>query len=72
MEISKNGAAFATPAGAITELSDGWYLMSYTSGDTDTVGAIVWNPLTGGWPGAVGLPVDEVLAPITISGKVIQ
>lgn len=39
--ISKNGAAFATPAGAVTEMGSGWYKVAPNATDSNTVGALL-------------------------------
>lgn len=39
--LSKNGAAFASPAGAVTELANGWYKVAGNATDTDTAGPLV-------------------------------
>ena len=39
--LSKNGAAFAAPAGAVTETGNGWYVLTATSADTGTLGPLV-------------------------------
>lgn len=39
-KISKNGAAFGNAAGAVTELSLGWYVMEFAAADLDTLGAL--------------------------------
>jgi hypothetical protein len=39
--ISKNGAAFAAPAGTVTEIGVGWYYIGLTSADTGTLGDIL-------------------------------
>jgi hypothetical protein len=36
--ISKDGAAFAAAAGAVTEIGNGWYAIALTAADTDTLG----------------------------------
>jgi hypothetical protein len=36
--ISKNGAAFAAPGGAVTEIGSGWYNIALTTTDTNTFG----------------------------------
>lgn len=36
--ISKAGAAFSAPVGAVAEIANGWYKLTPTSGDTDTLG----------------------------------
>lgn len=38
--ISKDGAAFANAAGAVTEVSLGWYKMVFAAADLDTIGAL--------------------------------
>jgi len=52
--LSKNGAAFAAPAGAVTEVSDGWYQVAANAVDANTAGPLLLH--------AVGLacdPTDE-------------
>ena len=39
--ISKNGGAFASPAGAVTELSSGWYAIAGNATDRNTVGELL-------------------------------
>src|SRR5258707_8423263 len=39
--ISKNGAAFAAPAGAVTEIANGWYQVAGNATDTNTLGDIL-------------------------------
>jgi hypothetical protein len=39
-KISKNGAAFGNAAGAVTEVSLGWYKMVFAAADLDTLGAL--------------------------------
>ena len=39
--ISKNGAAFAAPSGAITELSSGWYAIAGNATDRNTLGELL-------------------------------
>jgi len=38
VNISKNGGAFGAAAGAVTEISNGWYQVALTSADTGTAG----------------------------------
>jgi len=40
VEISKNGAAFAAPAGVVAEVGHGWYKLTPTATDTDTPGSL--------------------------------
>jgi hypothetical protein len=46
--ISKNGGAFATPAGAVTELSGGWYKIAANATDSNTVGQIAIHATASG------------------------
>jgi len=39
--ISKNGAAFGAPAGAVTEIANGWYQVAGNATDTNTLGDIL-------------------------------
>ena len=39
--ISKNGAAFGSPAGAVTEVSAGWYKVAGNATDANTLGVLV-------------------------------
>ena len=58
--LSKNGAAFAAPAGTVTELANGWYVLAPTSADTGAVGSlIVHATATSGDPADV---VENVVA----------
>lgn len=38
--LSKNGAAFAAPAGAVTEIANGWYKVAGNATDTNTLGPL--------------------------------
>ena len=39
--ISKNGGAFASPAGAVTEIGSGWYQVAGNATDTGTLGPLL-------------------------------
>lgn len=39
--IAKNGGAFVTPAGAVSEVGNGWYQLTPTAADTNLVGSLV-------------------------------
>ncbi len=39
--ISKDGGAFATPAGAVTEIGNGWYSLAGNATDRGTLGAFI-------------------------------
>jgi hypothetical protein len=39
--ISKNGGAFGTPTGAVSEIGSGWYAVAGNATDTNTLGALV-------------------------------
>lgn len=41
VQLSKNGGAFAAAAGSVSEVGLGFYKVALTSGETDTVGALV-------------------------------
>lgn len=43
LQISKNGAAFASFAGSVTELTDGAYVYEATAAELDTLGFIVFK-----------------------------
>jgi hypothetical protein len=38
--LSKNGAAFASPAGAVSELANGWYQVAANATDSATIGSL--------------------------------
>jgi hypothetical protein len=46
VNISKAGAAFAGAAGAVTEISNGWYKVALTTVDTNTLGDLAFH-ITG-------------------------
>jgi hypothetical protein len=39
--ISKNGAAFASPGGTVTEIGNGWYYLALNTTDTNTQGDLL-------------------------------
>ena len=39
--LSKNGAAFASPAGAVTEIANGWYVVAGNATDSNTLGPLI-------------------------------
>src|SRR5258707_9653466 len=39
--VSKNGAAFAAPAGAVSEIANGWYKLTPSGADTTTNGMLL-------------------------------
>jgi len=43
LTISKNGGAFAAAAGAVTELSSGWYAWAGNATDRATLGELAWH-----------------------------
>lgn len=43
VSISKNGAAFAAAAGAVTELANGWYYITLSTADTNTLGDLAFR-----------------------------
>jgi len=46
--ISKNGAAFAAPAGAVAEIGNGWYKLTPTATDTGTNGMLLVHATASG------------------------
>ena len=70
--LSKAGAAFGAAAGAVAEISVGWYKLSMTTADTDTEGALAWSITGTGLPDVIGAPVDQVSAPVAINGVVVE
>lgn len=46
--LSKNGAAFGAPAGAVTELSGGWYKVAANATDTNTLGPLLLHATATG------------------------
>jgi hypothetical protein len=56
--ISKNGAAFASPAGAVTEIGNGWYKVAGNATDNATLGPLILNATaTSGDPTSDQYPV---------------
>lgn len=55
--ISKNGGAFASPSGAVTEIANGWYKVAGNATDTNTAGPIALHATA-----ASGDPFDDVVA----------
>lgn len=41
VQLSKNGAAFATASGSVTEIGNGWYRVTLTAAETDTPGPLL-------------------------------
>ena len=52
--LSKNGAPFGAPAGAVTELASGWYAVAANATDTNTVGPLILHATAAGAD-----PVDD-------------
>jgi hypothetical protein len=57
--LSKNGAAFASPAGAVTEIANGWYKVAGNATDTNTLGAIALHAT-----GTAADPTDSIVAEV--------
>lgn len=57
--ISKNGAAFASPSGAVTEIANGWYQVAGNATDTNTLGDLLLHATA-----ASGDPCDMVAAQV--------
>lgn len=61
--LSKNGGAFASPAGAVTEVGNGWYKVAGNATDTATLGPLLLHATgTGADPCDV---VYDVVAELT-------
>lgn len=61
VSLSKNGGAFATSAGGVTEISGGWYYVNLQPADTSTLGALAYLLAGAGLPALAGLPLDTVV-----------
>lgn len=46
--ISKNGGAFASPSGAVTEIGSGWYKVAGNATDTNTLGPLLLHATGSG------------------------
>ena len=46
--LSKNGAAFGAPTGAVTEISSGWYKVAGNATDTNTLGPLALHATATG------------------------
>ena len=46
--VSKNGGAFAAPAGAVAEVGNGWYRLTPTGGDVTTNGVFLLHATAAG------------------------
>lgn len=57
--ISKAGGAFAAPAGAVSEIGNGWYKVAANATDTNTPGPIAVHATATG-----GDPFDQVVAQV--------
>lgn len=75
--ISKNGGAFATPVGAVSEIGSGWYKVAPAAADFDTTGPLVLHATGSGadptdsafevWSGLVDLGPSQTT---TIIGNI--
>jgi hypothetical protein len=46
--IAKNGGAFAAPAGAVSEIANGWYMLTPAAADVATNGALILHATASG------------------------
>src|SRR5690348_8421769 len=46
--LSKNGGTFNSPAGAVTEIANGWYKVAGNATDTNTLGALILHATGSG------------------------
>lgn len=60
--LSKNGAAFAAPAGAVTELANGWYAVAANATDNATLGPLLLHATATGAD-----PCDEAFAVVAFN-----
>lgn len=59
--ISKNGGAFASPSGAVTEIGNGWYKVAGNATDTGTLGPLLLHATaTGADPTDMMFPVVAI------------
>lgn len=71
--ISKNGAAFGSPAGAVTEISSGWYKIAGNATDSNTAGPIAVHATGAGCDPFDGVMVQVVDPTLAIYGvNVVQ
>lgn len=60
--VSKNGAAFAAPAGAVAEIGNGWYKVAGNATDTATLGPLLLHATAAGAD-----PVDVVFPIVAVN-----
>ena len=41
VQVSKNGGAFATASGSVSEIANGWYVLTLSATETNTVGPLL-------------------------------
>jgi hypothetical protein len=46
--LSKNGATFAAPSGAVTEIANGWYKVAANATDSNTLGPLILHATATG------------------------
>lgn len=46
--ISKNGGSFASPAGSVTEIANGWYQVAANATDNNTLGPLILHATASG------------------------
>lgn len=61
--ISKGGAPFAAPAGTVSEVGDGWYVVAYTTADTSVSGDLVLHATA---PGADPTDIVDQVQPSAV------
>lgn len=65
--ISKNGAAFAAPAGAVSEIANGWYKIAGNATDTATLGPLLLHATATGAD-----PVDMLFPVVAIDPQSVN
>jgi hypothetical protein len=72
MTLSKNGGGFNSSSGSVTEISAGWYYVALDATDTNTLGGLAYVPTGSGLPTFLGLPADQIVGQLSISGVVVE
>ena len=65
--LSKNGGAFASPAGAVTEIASGWYKVAANATDSGTIGALALHAEAAG----LADPTDMLFSVVARAPQVI-
>lgn len=63
--LSKNGGAFASPIGAVTEIANGWYKVAGNATDSDTLGPLILHATGTGCD-----PTDQIFRVVAFNPDV--